>query len=228
MRYTFAFALWFVLLPATASARDHRVDQLPYGASFGCTSCHTTAAGGGVFTRFGSDSLLALVGGDLLQERDLDWSLMYHLDSDRDGFTNGEELNDPNGLWRIGDPNPIGGVRFHPGDRNSHPLATCGDGRVTPPEECDGTNFRDQSCIGLGLEDGTLVCQADCTFDRSGCGGGEPTPIEPSPEEPVTTAGSDDAGCSSAAGTPSPGALAVLLALCFAARSCISRRRQTS
>lgn len=215
--------LLLFLLPTGASARDHRVPQLPHGDRFGCTSCHTSPAGGGVFTRFGSDTLLALVGTDLVQQRDLDWSLVYHLDSDRDGFTNGEELNDPNGQWRIGDPDPIGGVVFNPGDPSSHPLATCGDGRVTPPEECDGTNHREQTCIGLGLDDGVLTCNADCTFDRSGCGEsplaadmGQPPTDSPDPP-------AEDAACSSSNGESTMSLLALFLAFIVLRRRTLSK-----
>lgn len=49
------------------------------------------------------------------------------LDADGDGFTNGEELQNPEGSWRLGDPKPGGpGAVTHPGDPDSHPpdLAT--------------------------------------------------------------------------------------------------------
>lgn len=210
----------FVATTMTAvsvGAREHRVNQIPHGDRFGCTSCHRSAAGGGDFTPFGSDSIGALVGSDLLQEADVDWSLLAGRDSDRDGFTNGEELNDPNGLWRIGDPDPVGGVVYHPGDASSHPLATCGDGRVTPPEQCDGTNFGSQTCIGLGLDDGVLHCNTDCTFDTTGCGGEDPAPPDPTPEPPEPTTEDDDSACNVVAapraGGGGAGWVALLLAL---------------
>jgi hypothetical protein len=36
----------------------------------------------------------------------VDWSLIFDLDSDNDGATNGMELGDPNGEWQIGDADP--------------------------------------------------------------------------------------------------------------------------
>jgi cysteine-rich repeat protein len=42
------------------------------------------------------------------------WPDIYDEDSDGDGLTNGEELGDPTGSWRIGDPMPP--VLSHPGD----------------------------------------------------------------------------------------------------------------
>ena len=44
------------------------------------------------------------------------------LDADGDGFTNGEELQDPEGAWRLGDPKPGNpDAVTHPGDPDSHP-----------------------------------------------------------------------------------------------------------
>ncbi|CAD7964163.1 unnamed protein product [Amoebophrya sp. A25] len=48
-------------------------------------------------------------------------------DSDGDGFTNGQELGDPNCTWQEGDPQPsCGGCPSHPGD--SEDAAMCGQG----------------------------------------------------------------------------------------------------
>ncbi|MBU1241834.1 hypothetical protein KKD52_08940 [Myxococcota bacterium] len=51
-------------------------------------------------------------------------------------------------------------------------VASCGDGIIDPAEECDIT-LGDYSCEALGHYriDGVLGCKADCTFDRSDCGG---------------------------------------------------------
>lgn len=214
MMRTLTILAFFALGVSSAEARTHRVDQIPYGSNFGCMSCHTTAAGGGAFTGFGSDSIRALVGDELMQLRDVDWSQLATLDSDRDGFTNGEEVYDPQGLWRIGDPNPIGGVVFNPGDPSSHPLASCGDGRVTPPEECDGTNHRDLTCLGLGMEEGVLSCRPDCTFDRSGCGGDSASGDDDDEPvaEPPTSEVDEEAACS-VTGMTSPSLILLLLAL---------------
>lgn len=196
-----------LLYVAPATARDHRVPQIPHGDSYGCTSCHVGAAGGGVFTPFGSDTIMALVGDAHVSERDVDWAQLYDRDSDRDGFTNGEELGDPDGQWQLGDRDPIG-RHYNPGDPDDHPLATCGDGRVTPPEECDGDNHRELTCTGLGLEDGVLVCEDGCVFDRSGCGDEEPpstntnsTPMGSGPADPSPD---DESACSVVARSSAP------------------------
>ncbi|OGQ14888.1 MAG: hypothetical protein A2138_02795 [Deltaproteobacteria bacterium RBG_16_71_12] len=44
----------------------------------------------------------------------------------------------------------------------------CGDGAVTGGEACDGTTVPG-SCVAEGFVGGTLACEADCTYDTSGC-----------------------------------------------------------
>ncbi|QED30131.1 hypothetical protein FRD01_23430 [Microvenator marinus] len=189
-----------------AEARDFRVDQIPHGSKFGCTSCHQTASGGGNFTPFGSATVSAL-GEGLVSQADIDWSRLASLDSDRDGFTNGEELGDPDGFWEIGDPDPPG-TFTHPGNDRLHPPSSCGDGRVTPPEECDGENFDRRTCVTLGLDDGVLVCNEDCSLDRSGCGASGMEPAETDMGQPEVDMGFEvdqegDEGCSSVGGSAS-------------------------
>lgn len=48
----------------------------------------------------------------------------------------------------------------------------CGDGVANrDPEECDGNDFRSQSCSSFGFSSGLLRCTADCRIDLSGCTG---------------------------------------------------------
>ncbi len=60
------------------------------GLSVPCLICHFEASGG-ARNAFGEDF-----------ERTFLWSLIYDLDSDGDGLTNGFELGDPDGVWRPG------------------------------------------------------------------------------------------------------------------------------
>jgi len=47
----------------------------------------------------------------------------------------------------------------------------CGDGTITAPEMCDGSNFGTATCQSLGFGPGTLACAANCAdFDTHGCG----------------------------------------------------------
>jgi hypothetical protein len=48
----------------------------------------------------------------------------------------------------------------------------CGDGAANrDPEECDGTDFRGNTCASFGFASGFLQCTADCRTDTSQCAG---------------------------------------------------------
>lgn len=115
------FALFSLLsfCPVDSSARSFRPGMLPHGSVFNCATCHISPNGGGPRNPFGLAVNARVNPGAATQF----WSPeLAALDSDGDGFTNGEELQDPNGSWRQGQAQP--GDRSlvtHPGDRNSKP-----------------------------------------------------------------------------------------------------------
>ncbi len=45
----------------------------------------------------------------------------------------------------------------------------CGDGIISPGEECDGANLGGSTCASFGLAGGVLACSASCDYDFSGC-----------------------------------------------------------
>jgi hypothetical protein len=46
----------------------------------------------------------------------------------------------------------------------------CGDGTISPGEQCDGADLQGFDCVSLGLSGGTLLCDPiTCTFDTSMC-----------------------------------------------------------
>jgi hypothetical protein len=96
-----------------AWARSFRVSQVPHGATFSCRTCHLGAMGGAI-NSFGYDVSLRLVGGNA------DWPALCALDSDEDGFSNAEELGDPDCTWREGDRAPNVSPTA-PGDPGSFP-----------------------------------------------------------------------------------------------------------
>jgi len=86
--------------------RSFRPGEIPNGFTNTCANCHINPAGGGPRNVFGQEveaNFLSVPGenGHVMWGPDL-----AALDSDGDGKTNGEELQDPNGLWKIGDPPP--------------------------------------------------------------------------------------------------------------------------
>jgi hypothetical protein len=53
-----------------------------------------------------------------------------------------------------------------------HCADNCGNGRIEPGEQCDGTNLQGFDCESLGLGGGTLVCDLVlCVFDTADCTG---------------------------------------------------------
>ena len=113
-----------VVVPDTSDAKSFRVAQLPNGSTYSCDTCHEVGNTGYV-NPFGVGVLSALAQGG-----DVKWAELYDKDADGDGYTNGFELGDPDGTWRIGDPAP-GGKVSHPGIKEDSP---CDDGTLDPGE----------------------------------------------------------------------------------------------
>ncbi len=99
----------------TTLARDFRVNQLPNGSRLGCVACHVSPAGGGARNAFGQ-AVSAAIGGSPAAVPF--WSpALAALDSDNDGFCNGQEVGDPDG---DGAPLP-GATVTSPGSSASKP-----------------------------------------------------------------------------------------------------------
>ncbi len=120
-----------LLLAAGAQARPHRVSQIPNGSVNSCANCHINPGGGGPRNPFGQDVEARLSAGDVRWNAEL-----ASLDSDGDGFTNGQELQDPQGTWSAGQANPgTSALVSKPGDAQSVPntvpvLATVGNRQI--------------------------------------------------------------------------------------------------
>lgn len=99
-------------------SRPQRVVQVPNGEKFSCQTCHTGV--GGPRNDFGKE-----IEANYLEGGVVVWnSELAALDSDGDGFTNGEELFDPEGSWKIGDENPeVNGEVGNPGQADSEPVS---------------------------------------------------------------------------------------------------------
>ena len=174
-----------------------------------------------VFNNFGSDSRSALVGDGTPQEKDVDWSQLFSRDSDGDGITNGAELGDPDGTWRIGDPNP-GGVVSAPGDpTNATSNGGCGDGILGAAETCDSYELRGATCENQNLGQGEMLCGLDCRLDTSMCD--RSTAEE---DDGGATGPADDGGCSIGGATDPMSRLAAAGATIVAAGVFAARRRQ--
>ncbi|HFE52955.1 MAG TPA: T9SS type A sorting domain-containing protein [Bacteroidetes bacterium] len=108
-----------VALAGSASARSKRVGQIPNGNVFSCANCHISP--GGPRNAFGAE----IERNYLDANGDVIWNAsLAGLDSDGDGATNGAELQDPTGQWRVGQANPGDPNQVtNPGDPNSVPTA---------------------------------------------------------------------------------------------------------
>jgi len=122
MNKTFSTIIIFTLLSSTAFliGRSFRVSKIPHGSKFSCNTCHTNG-GGSALNSFGLDveSRVTPNGTESFWTAEL-----AALDSDGDGFTNGEELQDPNGQWREGNSSPgDANLTTNPGSANSIPTS---------------------------------------------------------------------------------------------------------
>ncbi len=92
----------FLFSISTIFPREFRPGQIPNGTVNSCQNCHIDPAGGGERNAFGK-----LVEARFLVGGNVTWNpLLASLDADNDGVTNGEELQDPFGLWTIGSAAP--------------------------------------------------------------------------------------------------------------------------
>lgn len=89
-----------LLFVSNLYTRPWRVAQIPNGSKYQCLNCHFNIEGGGPRNPFGQTV------EDNLSNGNVRWDLIFNIDSDGDGFTNGQELQDPNGQWAIGFPDP--------------------------------------------------------------------------------------------------------------------------
>ncbi|MGE5480783.1 MAG: hypothetical protein ACM3U1_10205 [Chloroflexota bacterium] len=120
----FAAAIFLTLSLQEASAVNKNVNQVPNGSKFSCQTCHASSVP--ALNSFGQE----IKNGFYDASRNVIWNAqLAGLDSDADGVTNGEELLDPNGVWKTGDPNPGEPANvYNPGDGSSFPNTGVYDG----------------------------------------------------------------------------------------------------
>lgn len=115
--YIYIFLFLVITTATVLLSRSWRVQQIPNGSKFSCSNCHVDPNGGGTRNAFGQDVEQRVTPGSTNNF----WSAaLANMDSDGDGFTNGVELQDPNGTWTsgtIGDFNLV----TNPGNASSKP-----------------------------------------------------------------------------------------------------------
>jgi len=208
--------------------------MIPNGTTNMCITCHDGLPKDKEFNPFGADVEDALAGVP-------NWADICDLDSDNDGFTNGEELLDPNCMWITGDPNP-GAVEdvTLPGDENDFPEEETTDTGDDTTDTTD-TTTGEEDTTGDDTTVGTTTGEEDTTDTGADDSGDDTTAGDPPPDDTgdsgVATTGSDDIGTTSgggsrndsggcSTGSPRSGGIPVLLlALVFAALA-VSRDRR--
>lgn len=117
-----------LILAASLSVegRQFRVAQIPNGSVFGCANCHTSAGGGGPRNAFGQ-AVGAITGSS---SRAFWTATLAAVDSDGDGFSNGQELGDVDG-----DGSAVPGHTVtNPGNANSRPQNSAPQVSLLEPE----------------------------------------------------------------------------------------------
>jgi hypothetical protein len=133
--------LLFVLIGAaylfsvsTASALPPAPGRIPNGTVYYCGTCHQSGHSGSSVPMIPAHS--DAMRNDYFAANKTWTTTLANQDSDGDGFTNGEELQDPFGTWAIGQADP-GDVAFvsNPSDNNtSNNSYECSlNYRATPP-----------------------------------------------------------------------------------------------
>ncbi|MDX9790549.1 MAG: T9SS type A sorting domain-containing protein [Candidatus Kapabacteria bacterium] len=132
MKIVLLFITVFFIVPNIVLSREFRVEQIPNGNKNQCLNCHFSMDGGAL-NPFGEEvfsnhlSVQNLFGNVV-------WSkTLAELDSDGDGYSNGIELQDAEGAWKIGQANPgdFQSVTL-PGNPTSHPVSVDGSLSYNP------------------------------------------------------------------------------------------------
>lgn len=116
----YLISLSLLISSSVVISRGFRVTQLPNGSKYSCNTCHTN--GGGTPRNSFGLAVETIIGMSSIEF----WGPEFaSQDVDGDGYSNGVELQDPNGEWTFGsvDPGDISAVS-HPGDADDIPKVT--------------------------------------------------------------------------------------------------------
>lgn len=155
-----------------AYSRSFRPSMMPNGNALSCASCHISPFGGGPRTPFGEAVNARVNPGAPTQF----WGPeLAALDSDGDGFTNGEELQDPDGTWVQGDPQPgDSSLVTNPGDSDSKPAEVITPVALPFFEDFEGLSLQDSLEEEVPAQEvWTNIPPRSWTIDNSGVVGAE-------------------------------------------------------
>lgn len=115
MKRNLLLASLFIASYSITNAEQAFVNRIPNGTAFSCANCHINPAGDGPRNVFGT----------AFNSAGKRWTAnLAALDSDNDGASNGLELQDPTGAWKVGSAQP-GNVALvtNPSDPNDFPAS---------------------------------------------------------------------------------------------------------
>lgn len=121
LKLIFAFCILSILTNLEAISMVNYPNLIPNGTKFSCGNCHFNPNGGGSRTAF----------GNAFRANAFSWTkALAAMDSDNDGFSNGVELQDPNGEWTKSMPNAFGNPDLvtNPGNNASFPTSIVENG----------------------------------------------------------------------------------------------------
>jgi len=147
--------------PVHASEKAEFEEKVPNGDVFECGTCHEGKNKDGHWNAFGEAVDLVVSGQNTA--RAIDWLALCVLDSDGDGWTNGEELLDPDCVWEVGNQNPGQAASVtHPGDANDFPAenvdpvhdvqASQDSGSEAVPSDIGPADMGGTSDVGTGAQ----------------------------------------------------------------------------
>lgn len=157
-KLTFYIVLIITFSVTFLVGRSFRVSQVPHGSKFSCNTCHTS--GGGTPRNAFGLAVQSITGSNNTSFWGPDFAA---LDSDGDGFTNGEELQDPNGEWIVGNDLPgDASLVTHPGDPNDFPSPTSVDEFASIPAKFELRNnypnpFNPTTNISFSIAENSFV-----------------------------------------------------------------------
>jgi hypothetical protein len=169
-----------VFIATSATAMSTYPGQLPNGDTFSCSTCHNSPNGGGARNVFGVAAQASTAG------LGVSWAEFCDDDADGDGFSNGEELGDPDCVWVVGQAPASADALSRPGDAASVPGAE-GEGEGEEGEgegEGEGEEGEGEAPVGegegeapVGEGEGEAPAEGEGEAVGEGEGEGEDEPV---------------------------------------------------
>lgn len=116
--FTLSIIIIFLTIGSNVFSKSGFQNFIPNGQVNTCLNCHFSINGG-------ARNLFGKAAENSMSNDRVRWEKIFNLDSDGDGFTNGEELQDSKGEWTNGQTAPgNASLVTNPGDPTSKPTVS--------------------------------------------------------------------------------------------------------